>query len=328
MLRLLVLLGSLIALVGALLVWGALSGRQPPFDSVTEGQNWVGLPLESSLVEAHGIRLHVVQAGPKQGPPVILLHGYPEFWFGWHRQLGALAGEGFRVIAPDQRGYGLSDKPSDVDAYRVSVLEEDVLALATALGHERFALAGHDWGGTIAWHVAAEHPERVSRLLIVNMGHPLAFEELSAAGGTRDTVSWYRTFFRVPRVPELLMRIGNWAPLVKSLRDSAQPGIFPEEELRFYRPAWDEPGAMRAMLNWYRAAGRNWHRVAGDGRVKAPTQILWGVKDAFLDPRLAQRSAGYCDTVQVTEFEDAGHWLLHEEAGMTSWLMLEFLRGR
>jgi len=129
------------------------------------------LAFEHVLLRS-GLRLHIVAAGPTDGPVVVLLHGFPEFWYGWRHQIGALSEAGLRVVAPDQRGYNLSDKPLGIAAYRLDRLAEDVVGLAAALGRERFAVVGHDWGGVVAWHLAARFPERVTRAAILNAPHP------------------------------------------------------------------------------------------------------------------------------------------------------------
>src|SRR3990172_12203636 len=162
------ILGLVAPVFAGAVVAGLLSGRAAPVDAVAEAERRLGIDLDAGRIATNGIELFVVQAGPPDGPPVVLLHGFPEFWFGWYRQIGPLAKAGFRVIVPDQRGYDASDKPPEVDAYRIENLARDVAGLIQTLGHESAFVAGHDWGGAVAWAVAIHHPERVRKLAVVN----------------------------------------------------------------------------------------------------------------------------------------------------------------
>src|SRR5262245_31448018 len=304
-----------------------LSGRQPPLDVVAQTARRDGIELDSRLVATNGTRLHVVQAGPSDGPPVVLLHGYPEFWWGWHEQIARLSRAGFRVVVPDQRGYNASDKLADIAAYRVPVLTGDIIGLLDALGVSRADLAGHDWGGAIAWHLAIEHPERFRRLVMFNAPHPRAFKDVRDEPGQEETINWFRTFFQLPWVPEATARLGNWGLLAKNLRDTSRAGTFPDADLDYYRSAWDHDGAMGAMINWYRASSRYPYSASGDGRVRLPTRIVWGMKDAFFESRMARLSAQHCSDVSVLEVANAGHWILHEEPELTSRQMIDFFRA-
>ncbi len=299
------------------------SGRVAPLDAVAAAEARLQLELESRRVPTNGIELHVVEAGPQDGPPVLLLHGFPEFWYAWHRQIAALARAGFRVVAPDQRGYNVSDKPKDLAGYRVDNLVRDALGLLDALGHDRVYLAGHDWGGSIAWRLAIDHPERVRALVVFNMGHPLAWDDVAAAGGGEPVTSWYRSFFRLPWLPQLVARAGGWAPLVGSLRDTSRPGTFSDEDLDLYRAAWARDGAMGRMIDWYRADPV----PVGEGTVQVPTRVVWGRQDAFLPFALAGASVARCRDAELRERDDLGHWLLHEDPVYTSRALIEFFRA-
>jgi pimeloyl-ACP methyl ester carboxylesterase len=321
------LLFSTAVLLLAFVVAARLSGNHPEIDIVAAGRATLDVPLESARVPTNGIELHVVFAGPKDGPPVVLLHGFPEFWWGWHHQIAALAKAGFRVIAPDQRGYDLSDKPRDVGAYRLQTLEADIVDLTRHLGYEATYLAGHDWGGMVAWRLAIDRPDHVRKLVIFNMGHPLAFRDAAQdPAHQQESISWYRVFFQIPMIPELTMRFGDWGRLVENLRDTSRPGAFSDEDIRYYKSAWSRPNAMRSMVNWYRAGFRYWPAETGDGMVHVPTHIVWGVQEVFMESRLAGLSAKHCDDAQLTEIPDAGHWLLHEEPQRTSQVMIDFFR--
>lgn len=280
--------------------------------------------LEHLELRVNGLRLHAVAAGPPDGPLVLLLHGFPEFWYGWRKQLGPLAEAGFRVVAPDQRGYNLSDKPPGVQAYRLDLLAGDVLGLVEALGREQAALVGHDWGAAVAWWVALQHPERVRRLAILNVPHPRVMQRHLSRNPAQWLRSWYILFFQLPRLPEALARAGDWWAMRQGLVGSSRPGTFTPQELQAYREAWSRPGAITAMINWYRALMR--HRPRGRaGRVSVPTRILWGARDRFLGREMAADSLEMCERGELFLFEEATHWLQHEEAEAVNRHLLEFL---
>lgn len=278
-----------------------------------------------------GVSLHVTLAGPPQGTPVLLLHGFPEFWYGWRHQIGPLADAGYRVIAPDLRGYNLSDKPGRLIEYHPARLVRDVVELIDEYGHGRersghgrVALVGHDWGGAIGWLVAAQHPERVSRFVALNIPHPLAFRR-----GLRTwrqlRRSWYMFFFLLPRVPEWwLGRDGSSWPLQWILRGSKRDSFSIEDQAR-YREAHANPGAWRAMINWYRAFLRLRPRFSGASRVQVPTLLLWGRRDPALGEELAPPSMDYCDHGRLVLIDDAGHFVTHDAWQQVNAELLEFL---
>src|SRR5687768_9879381 len=158
--------------------------------------------LERLEFDIRGVRIHAVAAGPADAPLVILLHGFPEFWYGWRHQIGPLAAVGLRVLAPDLRGYNLSSKPAGIAAYALDALADDVLGLADALGRRRFAVVGHDWGGALAWHLAGRDPERIERAAILNAPHPGTMRDYARAHPSQMAKSWYVAFFQLPALPE------------------------------------------------------------------------------------------------------------------------------
>lgn len=271
-----------------------------------------GTALRERRVALPGVALHVVEAGPEDGLPVILLHGFPETWWGWRRQIGALARAGFRVVVPDQRGYGGLDKPGPVGAYRLERLGGDVLALAGSLGPGPVALVGHDWGGIVAWCVAARHPERVRRLAILNAPHPDTAWRVIRHDPVQLLRSWYVAAIQLPGLPEWWLARADHAALTQALLRTSRADTFDPEDLARYREAWAEPGALAGMLGWYRALIR--HRPAAAGRVRMPTLILWGRRDVALGPRFATESLSLCDDGRIRWFDEATHWLQHEEA--------------
>jgi pimeloyl-ACP methyl ester carboxylesterase len=279
--------------------------------------------INLEYLETNGLRLHTALAGPEGGEPVFLLHGFPEPWFCWEAQIEALAEAGFRVVAPDQRGYNLSDKPAGVASYRVDHLVDDVLGLADGLDYERFHLAAHDWGGMVAWNVARRHPERLKRLAIASAPHPAVMRQSLRGDWPQMRKSWYVFFFQIPGLPERFVRANNWRFLAR-----AMAADLTEEERDRYRAAWAQPGAMTAMINWYRASMRRGRGSRGGGRIQVPTLVLWGRRDAFLGHGMASPSAERCQDGRLVVFEDASHWLLHDEARAVGELLIEHFRGQ
>jgi pimeloyl-ACP methyl ester carboxylesterase len=271
------------------------------------------------------IELHVVEAGPESGPLVVLLHGFPDFWWSWRRQVGPLAERGYRVVVPDQRGYDLSDKPSGVAAYALDNLVADVVGLADAYGRDSFNLAGHDWGGVVAWGTAIRHPERVARLVVMDAPHPDVWARQALRHPTQLLRSLYVAFFQLPRLPEALLRARNFAPLRRALTTTSRPGVFAPEDLDRYVAAWSQPGALTAMLNYYRALRRRPTVGATPARVRPPTLVVWGGRNAFLERHLFKASLDLCDRGAGLFLDDASHWVHLEEAKTVTAALLRFL---
>jgi pimeloyl-ACP methyl ester carboxylesterase len=324
----------LAVVLAGLLALGHRSGSQPRRDAVAAARAELGIPLEARRVDVGDVALFVVTAGPESGPPVVLLHGFPEFWYAWKDVIAPLAAAGHRVIVPDQRGYGDSDKPRDVDAYRVDLLADDIAGLVRALGRERAFVVAHDWGGGVAWNLALRHPERVLELVVLDTPHPavgrLLAREPRSKEDKDDTVSWYRTFFQIPWLPEESARWGNWFATSKMLRESAAPGAFPEEKLDLYRSAWDRDGAFGTMVNWYRAAFRHGRppeppdaEEVPERRVRVPTLVLLAGHDAFIPAEATRRSVELCDDGRLVELGSGSHWVLQEEPARIARLLVE-----
>lgn len=285
--------------------------------------------FETLSIAANGLRFHALAAGPADGPLVVLLHGFPEAAHGWRRQIGPLAAAGYRVVAPDQRGIGLSSKPEGVASYRVHLLAADIVAIVRALGRERAQVVGHDWGGAVAWTLAMRHADVFERAAILDAPHPVAFLARLRRHPSQMLRSWYMAFFQLPRLPEAVLRADGFGRLAKALVASSRPGTFTPADLDAYRAAWAQPGALTGMLNWYRAlrlgsAGSGASR--GDGRVRIPVRVLWGDRDQALEPALAEASLAWCDAGEVFHFPAATHWLQHEEPDAVNARLLEFLR--
>jgi pimeloyl-ACP methyl ester carboxylesterase len=263
----------------------------------------------------NGIRLHWVEQG--EGPLVVLLHGFPEFWYAWRRQIPALAAAGFRAVAPDLRGYNLSDKPAGVAAYRIETLLDDLAGLVELLGdggEARAHIVGHDWGGALAWHLPLFHPEVCASVAILNAPHPVAYRRALKTNPDQRRRSRYVFFFQLPFLPERGMRRGNFAILERMLRrDPVRPGAFTEEDIRLYKEALGRPGALTSAINYYRAAFRYPPRTKGRRwPAGLPAFLVWGEKDRYLAPSLADGVEEWVPGIRVERLPEASHWVQND----------------
>ena len=282
------------------------------------------VPVSDHYADLDGVRLHYVEAG--NGPLVVLLHGFPEFWFSWRRQIPALKAAGFRVIAPDLRGYNLSGKPKGVPAYAASLVARDVEQLIQLCGADRAVVVGHDWGGAIAWHFAMRYPERLERLVIMNAPHPIRF--LRGLRTWRQLrKSWYIFLFQIPWLPEALIRVGRFAALRRMLRSGPlRPGALTTADIDRYVEAAAQPGALTAAINYYRAALRR--RPPRDPAVRiieAPVLVIWGEQDRYLGLELAEPDRRWVPNVRVEQLPNAGHWVQLDQPERVNTLLLDFL---
>ena len=256
------------------------------------------------------LRIHYVEAG--EGPTVMLLHGFPEFWYSWRHQIPALVKAGYRVVAPDMRGYNQTEKPTPVAAYAPDNLADDIQALIEYLGTNLHALAGHDWGGGVAWFFAMKYPESYERLSILNCPHPARF--LSSLLTLRQLrKSWYMFFFQLPWLPEQMIRSGDFAFIRKTLtRDPIRKDAFSDEDVDAYINALQTPGALTGAINYYRAAFRQspFSTYKSFKPIEAPVQVLWGAQDRHLGKEIAAPHNRWVPNAQVEFCEDASHWLM------------------
>ncbi len=284
---------------------------------------------EHQFVKTNGITLHVVMAGPKDGSPIILLHGFPEFWFGWRNQIPFLAQQGFRVIVPDQRGYNLSDKPKGISAYHIDNLAGDIVGVMDALGYESVYLAGHDWGAAVAWWLAAYHPNRLRKLVIMNVPFPTILgDEFRRSNSEQLRKSWYIFSFQIPVLAERMFNKMNEGNGRNVLLASSKKGTFSPEDLAIYERAWARPGVVTGMLNWYRAAFRYlfFAKTPKPGSIQVPTLMLWGEKDKALGKEMAQPSIDLCADGELIFFPEATHWLQHDEAEAVNQQLARFFQ--
>lgn len=281
--------------------------------------------LRFERLDVGEVTLSCALAGDERRPLVVLLHGFPECAYGWHRQIPALVDAGFFVVAPDQRGYGDSDKPKGVRAYRRDALVGDVVGLVRALGRERCFLVGHDWGGAVSWLVAQRHPALVEKLCVLNCPHPDVLARALYKDLRQLQKSWYVLFFQLPFVEKLAAR-DDYGQAVRFFKSAARRGTFSDEDLRVYREAWAKPGALTAMLHWYRAAAR-YDATKPDRRPITPEALLlWGKRDVALGPWLVEPTLAQCTNARVLWHEQAGHFVQHEEPGWVNEQLLAFLR--
>lgn len=289
----------------------------------------------SGVAEGTGVRferlsvgevtLRCAFAGDERGPLVVLLHGFPELWYGWRRQIPALTEAGYFVVAPDQRGYGESDKPRHARDYSRDHLVADVVGLARALGRERLFLVGHDWGGAVAWIVAQRHPQLVEKLCVLNCPHPDVLARQLLTNPRQLARSWYVFLFQLPFLTEQLASKDDYAQAARFLKSSARQGTFSPADLEVYRAAWRQPGAMKAMLDWYRAAARHDVKKQELGVVEPETLLVWGTQDIALGTSLVEPTLALCRRGTAALLEEAGHFVQHEEPTRVNELLLSFL---
>jgi pimeloyl-ACP methyl ester carboxylesterase len=257
--------------------------------------------------------MHTATAGPADGPLVVLLHGFPQFWYAWRHQFAPLAAAGLRVVAPDQRGYNFTGKRGPYD---VATLVADIKHLVWAQGRDRAHVVGHDWGAVIAWSLAVAHPELVTSLTVCNAPHPAAYLDALRGGVWRQWLaSYYIGIFQIPALPERVLVAQGARRLRNILTRTSAPGTYTERDLEAYTSAWLKPGAMAAMLGWYRAAPRLTRSASRPyrGHIQAPTTIVWGEQDIALDARTAELSLHYAQDARLVRLPGVSHWVTEEQ---------------
>lgn len=301
----------------------AVQDSAPPAQIEARGDE----PWKHLYGEVNGLRFHYVEAGT--GPLVVLLHGFPEFWYSWRHQIPVLTQAGFRVIAPDLRGYNLTDKPQGVRNYRLELLVADVVGLIDHAGEERAVVVGHDWGGVIAWELARRSPRHIEKLAILNAPHPAAFQR-----ELRNPAQWLRSsyalFFLLPWLPEWLVQAGDYALLKRTLRQTpVHPAAFSDEDIRHYQQALARPGARTATLNYYRAALRNLGAASRNRRpIEAPTLLLWGLRDPYIGIGVTEGLSDWVPNLRVVQLAEASHWVQNDAPERVNELLLQFLHDR
>jgi len=298
------------------------------------------LGFREMYVTANGLRLHCVAAG--DGPLMLFLHGFPEFWYEWKEQLKEF-GKDHLAVAPDLPGYNLSDKPSGLEAYRGNVLVEDIRGVADHFRNgQKFILVGHDWGGALAWALAIAHPEYVQKLVIVNAPHPAIFARLLASNADQQSASQYMLMFRSPGA-EAMLSANNYAALVGAvLCDLLKSGAFHEADKDAYLKAWAQPGALTGGFNYYRAnhlgppvpsemagvigASGNLAPDPAQMIVRVPTLVIWGEKDTALTTHNLEGLDRFVPDLTVKRIPDGSHWVIHEKRAEVNGYIREFVR--
>ena len=272
----------------------------------------------------NGLMLHVGHMGPPAGEMIVFLHGFPEFSESWQKQAEFFAGHGYHVIVPDQRGYNLSKKPVAIQDYALNNLVADIAALITSLSTCPVTVAGHDWGGGVAWTLAQQHPELIKNLIILNMPHPGVMQENLRKNPKQMLKSWYVAFFQLPLIPEQLCSAFNFKWLAASMIRTARRGTFSKSDIAAYKRAWRQPNALTSMINWYRAFAQSRPATINEA-IEVPALILWGTKDLFLSKKMAEQSVARCTQGQLILIENASHWLHHEEPDLVNGYIFAFL---
>jgi pimeloyl-ACP methyl ester carboxylesterase len=290
--------------------------------------------IRHGYAQAGDVRLHYAESGDAARPLVVLLHGFPEFWYSWRHQFTAL-GEHFHVVAPDLRGYNLSDKPERIADYKLSRLVDDVTGLIRHFGARRASVIGHDWGAGIAWAVARFHPEYVSRLGILQVPPFRAWvDNFSLRQLAR---SWYMLFFQLPSLPELWIGRDDFAQLARMFKATARRGTFTDADIKLYKDALKRRGsagdvsALTAGINYYRANVFSLarERVGGGGArafVTVPTLFIYGERDAFVVPETVRDVGSYVAApFREMRLPRAGHWVQQEYPNEVSAALIDFL---
>lgn len=277
-----------------------------------------------NYISINNIRLHVVEKGPKSGDLIIFLHGFPEFSYGWHRQMEWFSNKGYRTIVPDQRGYNLSDKPRGIKAYIMENLVEDVAALIRNYSDKPIFLVGHDWGAIVAWYVAAFYPQMIKKMVVLNIPHPDIIKKTLRNNIQQILKSSYVFFAQIPWLPEKILQITDYQILIQAMKVSSNSDTFTKEDIYQYKNSWKIPGTMQAMINWYRAARYN--NIKLISKITVPVLIIWGKDEKFLIEQMAHLSLTKCENARIYFVENATHWLHHEKPQEVNALIENFFK--
>jgi epoxide hydrolase 4 len=293
--------------------------------------------VEHHYAEVNGVRLHYVSAGPREAPLLLFVHGFPEFWMAWEQQLPDFARD-YYCVAPDLRGFNLSAKPPQVADYHPKLIVEDLRQLIRHLGRERALVVAHDWGGAAAWNLAAQFPQCVEKLVILNSPHPVTFARELAHNPAQQAASEYMLLFRSDKA-ERVMRADHFARLIAWFEPWMKSRHPPSAELLdAYRAAWSQPGALNAGLNYYRVTPL--HPPAPDApgaaalklpnemfTVRVPTLVIWGMADPALLPGLLDGLDECVPDLRIERIPGASHWVAHEEPERVNALIRAFIGG-
>ena len=277
---------------------------------------------QHAYITTNGVKLHYVTQG--EGDLMLMLHGFPEFWYSWRHQIPEFAKD-YKVVALDLRGYNDSDKPADKSAYVMDEFIRDVEGVIKGLGYDKCILVGHDWGGAIAWNFAYAHPEMVERLIILNLPHPAKFAE-----GMRNPQqllrSSYMFFFQIPWLPEFLIQSSDYQPIETAIKGMAvNKSAITKEDLEAYKDAAAKRGAMTATLNYYRNIFQQRMTSQDWSVLSVPTLMIWGEKDTALGKELTYGTEAYVRDFKIKYIPDCSHWVQQEKPELVNQYMREFL---
>lgn len=279
--------------------------------------------IEEKYINVNGIKLHTIITGT--GEPLILLHGFPDFWYGWKNIINGLKDD-FKLVVPDMRGYNKSDKPSDVNDYSLDVLVNDIKVLKDKLGIKKFYLAGHDWGGIIAWVLADKYPQYVKKLIIINAPHPKSFRKtISSNKDQKKASSYILRFQNDPEGSEVFLKENDYQGLKLAIFGTANRKSFSKEDKKEYLKAWSQPNAIRSGIYYYTAFNKPYE---GSGMIKMPTLIIWGMKDMFLLPKILDGFPTYVQNLKIIKIEKSTHWVMHDAPDLVIKSIREFLTDR
>jgi len=293
----------------------------------------LGPEIRERTVEANGLRFRVLEAGPEDSDRLALcLHGFPECAFSWRAQMPVLARLGYRVMAPDLRGYGGTDRPRGVAAYALEHLLADVAGLIDASGARRVTLVAHDWGGVIAWYFAMRRLRPLERLVVMNLPHPACMQRVLASGWKQRLRSWYALFFQIPWLPEKLMGARGGKAIGDGFRNMAvDKSRFPDDVLAVYRASALQPGALTAMINYYRAlvrgGGARRQERLGHPKIDVPTLLLWGEQDLALTIETTYGTEAYVSDLTVRYLPHASHWVQQDAPEDVNAILEAWLTG-
>jgi pimeloyl-ACP methyl ester carboxylesterase len=296
---------------------------------------WEIPDYKSHYADVNGVRLHYVSSG--QGKLIMFVHGFPEFWFGWEKQLVEF-GKHYQAVAPDMRGYNLSAKPASVEDYHVKYLIEDLRALAEYLGHEKIIMVAHDWGGAVAWSAAMRHPELLEKLIIINSPHPAVFARELLNNPDQQKASQYMLMLRSAEAEGVLSE-NDCARLMDILTYFGSKWKLSEEHRLRYIDAWSQPGALTGSLNYYRASplypptSQNDVEQIGSIlslpkemlEVKVPTLVIWGEQDRALLTGNLDGLEEYIEDLTIKRIPDGTHWVVHEQPEVVNTLIRDFI---
>lgn len=279
---------------------------------------------QHNYVISNGVRLHYVTQG--EGKLMLMLHGFPEFWYSWRHQIPEFA-QDHKVVAIDLRGYNDSDKPQGLAAYRMDELIKDVAGVIRGLGYDRCILVAHDWGGAIAWQFAYAYPERVDRLIVMNLPHPAKFQQ-GLQTPQQLLRSWYIFLFQLPMLPELLLQAGDYQLIAEMFsRAAIDKAAFTPEDLEAYKDAAAKRGALTAMLNYYRNLLQSGSTPREWSKLTVPTLLIWGENDVALGIELTYGTEAYVENLTVRYIPHCSHWVQQEQPQLVNQSMREFLQG-